>query len=103
MSKHRGRYASSYSADIVSYLQSQEKTLEEIGNLMQLSTAYVSYVKNGTKRFTMDRLKMLESALKMPLPLILLESIGITRKNMSKAMMHQYRSLQKILIISKKL
>ena len=94
---------SSYSADIVKYLQRKGMTLKEIGDLMDLSEPYISCVKKGSKRLTLDRLRMLEEALHTPLPLILLQSIDITPNDMPKSMKTQYMKLKNALIISKRL
>lgn len=93
----------SYSQDIVIHLKNQGRTLKEIGKLMKLSEVYISYVKQGKKRLTLDRLKLLEEALGISLPLLLLKSVGINKKEMSEDIKKQYTDLQKILILSKTL
>ena len=91
----------SYSQDIIIYLQKKKgKTLRQIGDLMELSEPYIYNVKQGRKRLTLDRLKRLENALGIPIPQILLKSIGINNKDMSEEIKTQYTKLQQILISS---
>ena len=66
--------AQTISAKIILQLQKNGMTLKQIGSIMGLSESYISYVKQGKRNLTIERLRKLEKDLKKPLPLIFLEA-----------------------------
>jgi transcriptional regulator with XRE-family HTH domain len=61
-------------SNIVKILNKEGRTLKEIGGLMKLSESYISLVKNELRSFTIERLSMLEKALKQPLPILIIKA-----------------------------
>ena len=62
-----------------------------------VSESYVSLVKKGSRNFTVDRLQKLEESLNLPLPLLLLESIDITK--VPSELQAKYNELRQILSV----
>lgn len=92
----------SLSSSIIRNLQKQENmTLKQIGQLMNLSESFMSYVRNGTRSLTMARLRMLEKSLKRPLPLLFLEAVD--KNSIPKSLQPQYKLLQQALNKSRQL
>ncbi len=93
---------SSLSANIVTMLQKEGMTLDEIGKKMGgLSHAFISMVKKGKRSFTVKRLQMLEVSLRKPLPEILLNAVQ--EYSVPHDLKSQYKRLRKILEESTKI
>ncbi len=93
---------STLSSDVVTYLQqTRGMTLKQIGALMGLSEGYISYVRKGVRSFTVARLRMLETSLGEPLPLIFLKALD--ENSIPKKLKSQYKALQQVLSRSIKL
>jgi transcriptional regulator with XRE-family HTH domain len=50
-------------------------TLTEIAKILAVSKSYISRVKAGTRKFTLDHMSILEDALGASLPVLLVEAI----------------------------
>ena len=89
------------SSAIVTYLVKEGLTLKQIGNLIGLSESFISYVKKGTRNFTIAHLGKLEKSLKQPLPLLFLQTID--EKTIPKELKPQYKALRDALTKSAEL
>lgn len=83
------------SAAIVEQLQKKGMTLKRIGDLMGLSESTVCRIKNRERSLTIFRLRKLESKLRVPIPVLLLDSIDIS--SVPKDLKPHYKELRKIL------
>lgn len=85
------------SYDIVRYLQSEGKTLKEIGILMGgLSESFISRVLHKQRSFTLRHLSTLERTLQKPLPLII--AAATRPDSLPKSLRKAYAAFHKIMI-----
>jgi transcriptional regulator with XRE-family HTH domain len=73
MAKHS--VSSRISRDVVNLLVDRGMTLTEIAGILGVTKSYISRVKAGTRKFTLDHLSLLEDALDVSLPVLLVEAI----------------------------
>jgi transcriptional regulator with XRE-family HTH domain len=71
------RYAVSerISRDVVNLLVDRGMTLTDIARMLGVSKSYISRVKAGTRKFTLDHMATLEDALGTSLPVLLVEAV----------------------------
>ena len=87
------------SADIVTYLRRHKGlSLAEIGELMGVDKTFVSKVLHGEHSLTLKRLRQLEKAIRMPLPLLLLEAVK--SYSIPKELNAEYEALKSVLQLS---
>jgi hypothetical protein len=85
------------SHDIVRHLQSQGKTLKEIGELMGgLSESFISRVLHKQRSFTLRHLSALETALSKPYPIIIIEATRVD--SVPKGLREAYAAFRKVLV-----
>ena len=85
------------SYDIVRYLQGQDRTLKEIGELMGgLSESFISRVLHKQRSLTLRHLSTLEKKLGMPLPMIIIEAIQVG--SVPKRLRKVYTGFHKVLV-----
>jgi transcriptional regulator with XRE-family HTH domain len=95
------------SSNIIRFLQKKdekilnkdEKTLRKIGELMDLSESYISYVKKGERGLKLKRLLLLEKSLNMPLTELFMQSTK--SGDIPKNLRHQYEQLLDIIKLFK--
>jgi transcriptional regulator with XRE-family HTH domain len=64
----------SLSMRLVEWLKRQGKAQKDIAALLEVSESFISRVASGHRSLTIDHLAVLEDRLKLPLPVLLLES-----------------------------
>src|SRR4051812_29965224 len=62
------------SRDIVNLLVSRGMTLTDIASVLGVTKSYISRVRAGTRKFTLDHLAILEDSVGRSLPLLLVEA-----------------------------
>ena len=63
------------SRDVVNLMVDRGMNLTEIARILGVTKSYISRVKTGTRKFTLDHLALLESALGASLPVLLVEAV----------------------------
>jgi transcriptional regulator with XRE-family HTH domain len=63
------------SRDVVNLMHERGMTLTEIARILGVTKSYISRVKAGTRKFTLDHMATLEDALGASLPVLLVEAI----------------------------
>ena len=64
-----------FSRDVVNLLVARGMTLTEIASLLGVTKSYISRVKAGTRKFTLDHIAILEDKLDASLPVLLVEAV----------------------------
>ena len=63
------------SRDVVNLMVDRGMTLTDIAKILGVTKSYISRVKAGTRKFTLDHMALLENALGASLPVLLVEAI----------------------------
>lgn len=63
-----------FSRDVVTLLVNRGMSLTEIAEVLGVTKSYISRVKSGTRKFTLDHLEILEDFLQASLPVLIMEA-----------------------------
>jgi transcriptional regulator with XRE-family HTH domain len=82
MKQHDPSYT--LSVRLIEWLKQQGKSQKDVAVLLGVSESFISRVASGHRSLTVDHLAELEDRLKLPLPVLLLESELVRQKSPEK-------------------